>query len=298
MPATDLDADNFALTTTASSTATTPDFNTVGVELEYPIGDRSVQDGPSLYADTSHDMRNMDWDVHVDGVEPTGRAGRDHVGAEVRSPVFDLHTSQPEEWYTKSILWGEENGYNFAANGYGATNFGLHMHLSQLSDEQRDFIDEISRERWIIPFVCSSISTTTADPWRHGGVNSRALVEGEDSRTTIPGANVGNNLRHSSRHFEWRLPEPMMPDHYSMVMHFLRLVSLGELDRAYDYAYERVHDADPRLTAVQQYEYAKENVENWLDTVYRNDIENTSRTRRDRVRREAATLMFEIMGDA
>lgn len=254
--------------TTSTTIDTTPDFNTIGYELEYPVGDHSYQAGPSLYARESPGLRGEGWLLNIDGVPDTQSAGRDHVGAEIRSPVFDLHTTQPEAWFEGSINHGEDLGYPFAARGYGDTVFGLHMHLSQLDESQVEFIDELCREPWMIGFVCASVSEESAVPWRFGGVGSQSLDPSRSiaSRTSIREVHSGKHAeRHETGRFEWRLPEPMMPEHFGMVMHFLRLVSLREFDEAREYAQSAVEEKDDRLTFVQQWRQLENENPGWPD---------------------------------
>lgn len=279
-------------TTSIANTETQPDFNTIGIEFEYPIGDTSYTEGPDLYGHNSSGLVGANWELGIDGVPDCEQAGSDHIGAEVRSPVFDLHTTQPEQWFVGSIEHAENNDAPYAANGSGYTNFGLHMHLSQLTDEQRDFIADLStNEVWMRVFVTSSISGTSADPWRHGGVAGSEINPHSPTgnRRTIQSANVANNLRHYERHYEWRLPEPMMPSQFSMVMHFLRLVSLNEFEEAEEYARDAVMRADERLTPVMQYEMAKQQ---------NDDFPFNGALDQDRYTDDfAAEFMANIMGD-
>lgn len=291
--------------TTESSVETTPDFNAIGVEFEYPVGDTPAHEGPDLYAERSSGMVGEDWQLNIDGVPDVerddGDAGHDHVGAEVRSPVFDLHTTQPETWYRASIIHAEELGYNFAANGRGETNFGLHMHLSQLSDEQASALHDMCLEPWMRIFACASLSNDSADPWRHGGVTSGS-IDPQNTHSWDPQRMTRNGPtsvtyaaggdRHSDGHYEWRLPEPMMPDHFEMMMHFLRLLSLGEIDEAREYARGAVMDRDSRLTAIQQYRTLAEEYDDWPE---RGINEDTSYINDSQV--EAEKYMASLMGD-
>jgi hypothetical protein len=251
--------------TAAPSIDQPPRFSQVGIEFEYPVGDTPASDGPDTYANRSNGLRGYDWQLGVEGVpdvsRDNGEAGRDHVGAEIRSPVFDLHTDQTEAWYEASIAHAEDAGFNFAANGRGDTTFGLHTHMSDLNEQQVTFIQDLcANEPWMRAFVCASLSPNSMDPWRHAGVRYSSLWPNGNSGG---GRVMRNQFSDSDTHYEWRLPEPVVPEHLEMILHFLRLVSFEEYDAAADYARERVESRDLRLTAVQQYHLFSEQRDNW-----------------------------------
>lgn len=237
-----------------------PEFelDEIGVEFEYPVR-ASDSDYPSLHAHQSHPLYNGNpgsWDLGLEDV-PTGRMTRDHVGAEITSSVLDLHTTQPEVWYQATVNRAEELGFPFAANGWGETNFGLHMHLTNLSREKAEELWEVCQNNWMRVFLCASIGPNSADPWRHGGVSGDCI----HGRRDWDYQRVMNSR--GSRHYEWRLPEPVLPDHFAMIMHFLRLVEIEGVEFAAEYARERVETRDDRLTAIQQYRIADEEWSRW-----------------------------------
>lgn len=266
-----------------------PELDAVGIEFEYPVAAEPDR-APATSAIRSRDLRNEvsgDWVLGEPDV-PTGRMTGDHVGAEITSAVLNLHSTQPEVWYYRTIQEAEQMGYPFAATGYGETVFGLHLHISSLPDEKAHALFEMCQEPWMRVFVCSSVSQYSADPWRHGGVGSRGM-NGErsfgNSRILRP------DRRGPDNHFEWRLPEPVLPNHFGMVMHFLRLLEVEGVDAAREYALDAVENADERLTAVQQYQYYREHADDFLDVCA---DENTGRGGTDA---HAAEYMMEIMGD-
>lgn len=230
-------------------------FNHFGTELEYPVASNPdrVPYGGAQYSSNlrNHFGRGEDWHIDEAGISQDsyrGHIGSDHVGAEIRSSVLDLHTEQPEVWYYRSIERAEEAGYPFAARGNGSTNFGLHMHLSSLSDEQVDFISELSTDPVMAVFVCTSVGyRNDLCPWRRGGGGSSRFDPDRDS-----GWIGRNRVGDDPDNYEWRLPEPMLPAHFGMVMHFLRLVSLEEFDEAEEYVRDRVNSRDDRITSIQQ----------------------------------------------
>lgn len=237
-----------------------PNFNSIGIELEYPVAEIEG-DVPVSNPQSSQELNNLYNGSYSGGDEvpagsaPNGVMTSDHVGAEIVSDVLDLHTTEPEVWYTETIKTAEADGYPFAANGRGGTSFGLHMHVSSLTSDQRDALYEMACEPWMRLFVCSSMSENSADPWRHGGVTSNHFGSGRSNgqSSMLNDYSGRGQAADNSGHYEWRLPEPMLPGNLAMVMHFLRLISLGDYEEARSYAKGRVEEADRRLTSVQQF---------------------------------------------
>lgn len=278
--------------TAAETTDATYEIDTVGVEFEYPTtgnpdaapaveGENSRQ----LYNDARSD-NNREWPVSPDEI-PMGAMTSDHVGAEITSAQMDLHTTQPEAWYVGSIQRATEYGYPFAATGYGDTVFGMHIHMSELPRYKAEGLLEVSQEPWFRTFICSSVGPGTADPWRHGGISVSDLNGQRDfeSQRCVNARINGDN------HYEWRLPEPVMPDHFEMVMHFLRTLEIDGVDAAREYARERVEAADDRLTAVQQFRAYRERIDGYVEVVQAdaNDHDN------NQMDREAAQFLIDLM---
>lgn len=233
----------------------------IGYEFEYPIA-ADPDAAPATAARRSRRLRSSipsRWDI---GVGEPGRAGREHTGVEIRTGILDLHSDQPEEWYVRTI---EEltNNYNapFAACGYGDTNFGLHFHIDQLLGDSWEQLCQMVTEPWAPVFFCASVRPDDADPWRRGGVNNQCFVPIEDQNATrpiTPGHSCGRGPR---GHYEFRLPEPGLPDHVSMMFHFFRIFEVEGADAARDYARTAVLSKDPRLTPIQQFRAFNE----WYD---------------------------------
>jgi hypothetical protein len=243
--------------TSGTDTQASFDLDTIGIEFEYPIA-RSAERAPATYAERSRSFDNDyppgsdEWTLDENEADiPTGYVGSDHVGAEVTSAQLDLHTTQPEVWHYRTIQKAAELGYPFAATGYGDTVFGQHLHLSSLPRRKAEALFDMSQQDWFRVFVCTSLSPTSLDPWRHGGVTSGDITDGDfaGGRQSV----VVACAHGEPDHYEWRLPEPMLPEHFGMVMHFLRLLETDGVEEARSYARDAVWDADNRLTAVQQY---------------------------------------------
>jgi len=224
------------------------ELDTIGIELEYPVAadDAEIPASFSTYSRGLRDEIEYRESIPAGDAQP-GIMASDHTGAEIVSQRMDLHSTEPEVWYNAMIQWAQDLGYPFSPNGYGDTNFGLHMHMSSLPREKAEGLLEISQENWFRLFVCTSLSRTSADPWRHGGVSARDLRGERDFQTQYTVNDRGGD------HYEWRLPEPMLPEHLSMVMHFLRTLEVDGVGAARDYAHDAVHSGDTRLTAVQQF---------------------------------------------
>lgn len=242
-------------TTTDSIVSTdseVPDLNSIGVELEYPI----ANDNDPAPAGTASGSGNLysaydNWDVPSLNGSKSGRMTHDHVGAEITSGVLDIHSTEPETWYEESVQEAEDAGYPFAATGYGDTIFGLHQHVSQLNDADMETIATACGSEWARVFWCTSIQYESLDPWRHGGVGN----PGRPFR--------GPRHRGEDNHYEFRLPEPCLVDHFGLMVEFWRKVGAESAEAAVDFARGRVYDRDQRLTAVQQYNQLDNEYSEW-----------------------------------
>lgn len=267
------------------------DLHEIGIEFEFPYANayNGYDDIPERYqyASTSSSYR----DTYGRGVslEFGGQMTSDHVGAEVTSDVMNLHTEEPLEWYTDVIADAEEKGYPFAYTGQGQTNFGLHMHLSTLTEEKARALYEMvenNRYTWPRVFFCSSVKPRSADPWRHGGIR---YGYGFDQTSILRPCRRG-----SVGHYEFRLPEPMPPEQLELVLEFLQLLEHAGPEAAEHFARERVANLDERLAPIDQYEFYRDEWEgDFLDT-----IRNTPAGDRPRSDHEAEEFLMELMGDA
>lgn len=243
---------------TGGSTSTeseSPDMDSIGIELEYPQA-RSSQTVPAGQAGSSGNARSHlraefgrgSW-LEDEFGDRGGYVGSDHVGAEITSGILNLQSDEPEQWYEQSIELAEDEGFRFAASGYGDTVFGLHMHMSEMNEAQIEKIGNIANSEYGRVFFCASVDESSLDPWRHGGVGSTRNVFRQDSRGT--------------NHYEFRLPEPVQQEHFALIMEFMRKIARGELDEAEEFARDLVYDRDERLTAVTQYNQLNEEISGW-----------------------------------
>lgn len=231
----------------------TPELNNVGVELEYPVAETETS-APAGTARTSgalyENYDRDDWEVPGLREDAWGYMGHDHTGAEITSGVLEIHSDEPEIWYEGSIEEAENDGHPFAASGFGETVFGLHQHVSELSQNARERIAEACSNEWALVFWCSSVSEDSLDPWRHGGIYS-------------PSEPWSGPRHPGNRHWEFRLPEPVLPEHFSLMMDFWRKVGAEGVEAATDFARDLVYDKDERLTAIQQYHQLEDEYEDW-----------------------------------
>lgn len=228
-------------------------LDSIGIELEYPIAADADMvpggDAQSSGSVRSHFGRGADW-LTEEFPDEGGYVGSDHTGAEITTGILDLHSTQPEDWYEASIERCEEAGYPFAACGYGDTNFGLHFHISDINEEQRQFLRDVCGEEWGQVFFTASVNENSLDPWRNGGIRN-------------PRNPLTRAERQPTQHYEFRLPEPMQQEHFSLVMDFMRMVSAGLFDEAEEFARDLVYSKDERLTPVAQYQQLAEVYEDW-----------------------------------
>jgi len=280
------------------------DITNIGIELEYPVGDgiascASATRSGGLY-DEWRNEHGRDWTL-PDFNGYMGYMGSDHTGAEVTSGILDLHSDQPEEWYVKSINQAEDMGYPFAMTGSGDTNFGLHLHLSDVPREKAKFVYEMCQEPWALTFFCSSVSRESLCPWRFGGVNSSGLLGNRRFDDESPPAEESYNQRIMNHyandseydgHYEFRLNEPTHPDHFAAVCHFFRLLDVAGVNAAYEFAYDMVYDADDRLTPVKQYKYLYDSYNQ-----FPRDAAIDDEQRNSEAAAAAARELYEIMAE-
>lgn len=255
----------------ASGAASVPRLDTdinqigrIGIELEYPIAD-NADNAPATRARNSGDLRrHPNYSTFVDlGVVGGGHPGSDHVGAEIGSPILDLHSEQPEQWYVRAIRQAIDLGFPFAACGYGDTVFGLHFHIDSLDTDEWHALSEMMCEDWSRAFFCASVRPDNASPWRGSGVGSPCFRD----ESYTPGH---ADHRGPDGHYEFRLPEPGLPDHVSMMFHFFRLMEHDGPEAARQYARSRVEERDPRLTGIQQFRAFEERYDDFPERAVQN----------------------------
>lgn len=211
----------------------------LGIELEYPLaGDRPMQDRARGSRDLYHAVRN---DESRDPFYATDT--RDStVGLETVSDVIDLWDGQ--EWLERNVALLEHE-YNApygpcGLHGRGGSA-GLHLHLSPLTSEQARALYELSTDPYVRGLVCTSPVADHAPYYqlhRHRYVSFRGFDSGRSC------------VNHRGRgHYEWRLPEPMLPEHFHNVCRFIELITQDEYDEAQAYAQACVEAGDTTAMA-------------------------------------------------
>lgn len=263
------------------------DLDKIGIEFEYPVA-REPGERPATYGNRSRSLRNEvgrrnPWDV-------SGLMTSDHVGAEIITEILPLHSGDPEEWYTATIEAAEARGYPFAQTGSGSTSFGCHLHLSNMTTAQYEWLGRASYEPWMRVFVCSSVQENKVDPWRHGGVCFHSVPE---PRHTLSNYSSPDSNLHEG-HYEWRLPEPVKGEHFPLIIEFLQTLEVGGPEAAQEFALRHVEQRDERLTAIHQYQQLRERHDNWPSE---DALECDTRSHQEDYCSDAAHFLARLMGD-
>lgn len=215
----------------------------IGIEVEYP----GMNPSDKRYVDRGRDTNDLQ--SRIDHVPLEGRAVYDGtVGLEIVSEVLELEDSPG--WYASVIDYiTEEWNTPYQPTGLMATGntAGMHLHLSELSRSKAEDLYELSQTPWAKVLFCSSIANNgdeTVWPVFRGGRYCN-MNFGTGHYDCV-------NERRGG-HYEWRLPEPVDPDHFEIIAKFLRLFEQST-DMAVEYAQEVLDDADDRITAIRRAE--------------------------------------------
>lgn len=227
----------------------------IGIEVEYPLADAGSTTW-TQHAMNSDSVVNEYRDRHGSSWEFGGRITRDpSVGAEIITRDGGAHFDEIAQWYRNTIDYIEgDMGYPHEPVGEMAPNngstAGLHIHLSPISTQEARTLYSMSQTDWLKAFVCSTLHENG------DGGNHRVFRGGRYCNTS--GFDTGrydvvHSVSASSGHYEWRLPEPMTPDHFELVVEFLRRF-LDDPDDAKRFARRHVESGDSTLTSVRRAE--------------------------------------------
>jgi hypothetical protein len=181
------------------------------------------------------------------------------VGPEIRPDTGDgIVAREVSEWYDTVVdIMEHDFGEPMEPVGRMESNTaGLHIHLSPLAEETAQRLYEWSQEPWMQVFVCSTLVD-----WDDPAPTTSVVRDRHSNYLRFRGTDMRNVTRYnavhmvgspSSGHYEWRLPEPMMPAHFELVVEFLRRLYNDGPDEARQYAMDLVTNADERLTAVRR----------------------------------------------
>lgn len=221
----------------------------IGIELEYPRADNEDE----LFVSRGHGSDPLRNSIH--GWPSRLRSSPTYdgtVGLEVVSNV--IHLEDIKTWYADVLdHLRDEYGAIYQPTGLmeGGSTAGTHIHISSITEQQARELADMSSEPWMQVLFCSSIAgdtegNTTWPVFRGGGYVNM---------------NYGNahydvvNRRDERRgHYEWRLPEPMIPEHLEILQEFLRAFEQSP-EAARSYAQRTLDNCDDRITAIKRAEH-------------------------------------------
>lgn len=216
----------------------------IGLEVEYPIAD-SPGDKLRGRGNSSNNLQSHHrMPSHIEGSSVYDGT----VGLEIVSEPLQL--ADAPAWYADVINHVEED-YNepFQPTGLmdGGSTAGLHVHISDLSRSQAESLMEMSREPWMKVLFCSSIASDDDD------VSWPVFRGGRYCQMNMNSGHYGCVNHRSGGHYEWRMPEPMIPEHVEVMVEFLTLFEQDE-QLARDYAQDKLDQADDRITSIRRAE--------------------------------------------
>jgi len=228
---------------------------TYGTEVEYP----TVQTGEEMTTFTqpargSHDLRDsVRSDYGGRGGWPDGYVGSDPTaGIELRSDP--MNGDELQRWYREAIV--ELSKYrphepSGITHGGRASTIGLHLHFSGdgFTEQKARALYDMSSEPWFKLFACSSITEGPVDTYQVFRSNYCGMRYSD-----TPSNDCVNRAERGTDHWEWRMLEPVTPDHFDLVMEFMDTLASDGIDEARSFARGLVDDLDPRLTSVKRAE--------------------------------------------
>jgi len=176
-------------------------------------------------------------------------------GLEARTPDGGINYRAIGDWYEATYREIEDRfGREIEPTGfYGDGTAGLHTHLSPIDERIADELFRFSKEPEAKVFACSSIAAFTSDGEfdPDGGVKRPGHCEMPATRQDNHDCCVNKHRSGGGGHFEWRLPEPMYPDHFRLLVDFIARF-VRNPDEGKRFARDLVAEGDERLTAVRR----------------------------------------------
>ena len=140
---------------------------------------------------------------------------------------------------------------------HGDGTAGLHLHLSPLADETAQMLYEVSSEPWMRLLACTSVAAFDSEgemlPKYH-------VLRGEDPDVRNPcpqkrpDGGFGKRRAIADRsglgHYEWRLPEPMFPTSFGVLLDVVMTAISDGRDAAREQAMEVLHNEPKVVTAI------------------------------------------------
>lgn len=238
----------------------------LGVEIEYPTmaNDKARLTGAGVPDTSIPEDTGRYLDHHLGGEITSERIGDSTRGTEIRTPDDGLHYEDIIEWYKLTLDELEEQSVAMEPTGvFGESSAGLHIHISPITEETARELWRISQEPWMHIFACSSIvlreqlgSRVLDAPVLRSPTFSDWCNLDEFSNSTSPfgtdhTASVNRHHDGGVGHFEWRVPEPMEPESFELLIGFLARF-LRDPDDASVEAKAKVYNGDERLTSVKR----------------------------------------------
>lgn len=246
-----------------TSTMNIEDFQ-VGIEVETPVAPHSGDDplrtygqnSSSFYDSLRHEFENSAW-PHGGKITSDISVGAEIVSGPDEGDYGGIPIEEAAGWYDDTIAAINDRTTHVPVGLMNSSNqtAGLHIHFSHPNtDEVRDFAEWLyNRSRddeWLRVFACSSIAD-------QNGAATAQVFRG-DRHCTFNGfghgrPNAVTEKNPSRGHYEWRMPEPMTVENFSLMMEFLER-AIDDRDAAVEWASELVYGGDSRLTSVQRAE--------------------------------------------
>lgn len=238
----------------------------VGVEIEYPMSyepDTTFR-RPGQYSGNIRDEMQRDYGGRRE--YPGGTIDRDGTAGLELTSRASYDTERLFEWFCDAIaeLHNDYAAYEpcgISGPGGGST-FGQHLHISPLTRDEARGLYELSMEPWFRTFACSSVvNSPTEEEQRHNtyqvfrrsycGMSFNDETRGGNQCVTLC---EWQDSEHERGHWEWRLLEPITPEHFGIVMRFIELLRQEGPEEAGNYARTFVANACPALTAFRRAE--------------------------------------------
>lgn len=177
-------------------------------------------------------------------------------GLEARTPDGGIHYRAIGDWYAAAYREIEERfEREIEPTGfYGNGTAGLHTHLSPISERKADELFRFSKTAEAQVFCSASVAAFTSDgnPECDVPVTRPAHCQMPDSRRNNHDCCVNKHRSGGEGHYEWRLPEPMYPDHFRLLVDFIARF-MRNPDDGKQFVRELVMEGDERLTAIRRF---------------------------------------------
>lgn len=163
------------------------------------------------------------------------------------------------DWYTKTYHRIERHEGRIEPVGYhDEGTAGLHIHLSEISEEDAKLIRRASTKPWMQLLACSSVAAYDTDgellPKYHvlRGKDPDVKNPCKDKRVGGPGRGKIIAARRGTGHYEWRLPEPMWPVNFRHLMEVLTRLLESGMDLARSVAHNIIEQRSHHITSVKR----------------------------------------------